>query len=302
MKSIFLFALLFPLLLPVRAQEPGGRDTLSPDTRRGALAVETVDREAAGIDTLRCLDPVENPLIRLRDGEGDGSVVLEAGGFGLKLGRTYMQKELARKPRFWGELFTDVQLGFTRLTGMDYSDYGPEAQGFLDQRLGSSFHFSFCPALFCVGLNRSRSLSLGVGLQYTLDNIRLSDPEITLGNDGDRLIPVPLDAPADKSKIVYSSLGIPLRVGYTPGRRFSLAATLYTDFLLGADAIYKKPKEKHGLRGFRGYQCGLGASVCYAGLGFYARYTFTPLFKRGAGPDCRAFSFGFSYSVCFFSW
>lgn len=318
MKRSILLALLFPLLLSARAQEPArqsgtmGRDMppvasacgaqTDGTDRRKTLCVEAADRGTTGIDTLRRLDPVENPLVRLRDAEEDGSLVLEAGGFGLRLGRTHMQKEMARNPRFWGELFTDMQFGFTRLTGVDYAGYAPDERGFLDQRLGSSFHFSFCPTLVCMGLNRSRSLSLGIGLQCTIDNIRLSDNSLTLGNDGGRLIPVRLDEPADKSKIVYTSLGIPLRFAYTPGKRFRLAATLYTDFLLEADAIYKKPKEKHGLRGFRGCQCGAGATVAYAGLGVYARYTFTPLFKEGAGPDCRAFSFGFNYSFNFFSW
>lgn len=50
----------------------------------------------------------------------------------------------------------------------------------------------------CLSLNRSRTLSLGLGLQYTLDNIRLADSGITLGNIGGRLVPVALDEPADQ--------------------------------------------------------------------------------------------------------
>lgn len=63
-------------------------------------------------------------------------------------------------------------------------------------------------------------------MQYTLDNYRLSDNTITLGNDGGRVVPVALDEPAGKSKAVTSSLGIPVRLtlhsGETPtdhGRR-----------------------------------------------------------------------------------
>ena len=67
--------------------------------------------------------------------------------------------------------------------------------------------------------------------------------------------------------------------------------------MLGADVIYKKPKEKHSLSGFRAYQFGLGASVAYSGFGLYARYGITPLFKHDAGPDCHTVSFGFAYSL-----
>ena len=131
----------------------------------------------------------------------------------------------------------------------------------------------------------------------SLDNIRLADSGITLGNIGGRLVPVALDEPADKSKAVTSSLGIPVRLIYEPVKRLRITAVAYSDFMLGADAIYKKPKEKHSLSGFRAYQFGLGASVAYRGFGLYARYGITPLFKHDAGPDCHTVSFGFAYSL-----
>lgn len=274
----------------------------SLQNRRSAkkpLRIETVHRDSTGIDTLRRIDALNNDLIRLRAGGSDGDVILEAGGFGLRLGRTFMQHEMERRPRFWGEVLSDMQFGFTRLTGVDYSGYDPAAGEFLDQRLGASFHFSFSPVRFCMGLNRSRSLALGVGLQYTLDNIRLTNSSITLGNDDGRLVPVGLDASADKSKIIYSSLGIPLQFSFSR-RGMRVAVTAYTDFLLGADAIYKKPKHRQSLSGFRSVQFGLGASISYCGFGFYVRHTLTPLFREGKGPECRTLSFGFSYSLYLF--
>ena len=236
------------------------------------VSIETVDRDSLGIDTLRRIDTVDNGLVTLRDGGRDGSMVLEVAGFGLRLGHTPMQKMEVKSPRVWLNLLSDMEFGFTQLTGVDYSGYAPGEAGFLDQRLGPSFHFSFSVMQICLSLNRSRTLSLGLGLQYTLDNIRLADSGITLGNIGGRLVPVALDEPADKSKA-------------------------YSDFMLGADAIYKKPKEKHSLSGFRAYQFGLGASVAYRGFGLYARYGITPLFKHDAGPDCHTVSFGFAYSL-----
>ena len=107
-----------------------------------------------------------------------------------------------------------------------------------------------------------------------------------------RTVPVALDEPAGKSKAVTSSLGIPVRLTYTPAKHLRITAVAYSDFLLGADAIYKKPKEKNSLSGFRAYQFGVGLSVSYRGFGFFTRYGVTPLFKQHAGPDCHAFSFG----------
>ena len=256
------------------------------------MAIETITRDSLGIDTLRRIDAVDNGLLTLRSGGRDGSMMLEVAGFGLRLGQPPMQKMETKLAPFQFKAITDMELGFTQLTGVDYAGYTPQEEGFLDQKLGSSFHFSFSVVQMRLLLNRSRTLSLGLGLQYTLDNIRFADSGITLDNVGRRLMPVVLDEPADKSKVVTSSLGIPVRLIYEPVRHFRISAVAYSDFMLGADAIYKKPKEKHSLSGFRTYQFGVGVSVSYYGLGFYTRYGITPLFKSGAGPDCHAVSFG----------
>lgn len=212
---------------------------------------------------------MDSDLIRLRDGGRDGNMILEVAGFGLTLGHTPMQRMELKKPRVWFNAFSNIELGFTQLVGVDYSGYASGEKGFLDQRLGSSFHFSFSAVQLRLALNRSRSLCLGVGMQYTLDNYRLSDNTVTLGNDGGRIVPVALDEPAGKSKAVTSSLGIPVRLTYTPAKHLRITAVAYSDFLLGADAIYKKPKEKNSLSGFRAYQFGVGLSVSYRGFGFF---------------------------------
>ena len=234
------------------------------------VAIETVERDSTGIDTLRRIDTVDSDLIRLRDGGRDGNMILEVAGFGLTLGHTPMQRMELKKPRVWFNAFSNIDLGFTQLVGVDYSGYASGEKGFLDQRLGSSFHFSFSAVQLRLALNRSRSL----------------------GNDGGRVVPVALDEPAGKSKAVTSSLGIPVRLTYTPAKHLRITAVAYSDFLLGADAIYKKPKEKNSLSGFRAYQFGGGLSVSYRGFGFFTRYGVTPLFKHNMGPDCHAFSFG----------
>lgn len=175
-------------------------------------------------------------------------MVLEVAGFGLRLGHTPMQKMEVKSPRVWLNLLSDMEFGFTQLTGVDYSGYAPGEAGFLDQRLGPSFHFSFSVMQICLSLNRSRTLSLGLGLQYTLDNIRLADSGITLGNIGGRLVPVALDEPADKSKAVTSSLGIPVRLIYEPVKRLRITAVAYSDFMLGRMPSIKTEGEAQFVR------------------------------------------------------
>lgn len=304
MKRSILFAGVLLLLSgPTAAQQmviqKTPQDSLATAPAANTLSVETLDRRESGIDTLRRIDTLDSELVTLRDGGKGGDIVLEVGGFGLKLGNAYSTKawkELKRS-RFWISMFTDFEFGFTRLTGTDYAGYAPEEQGFLDQQLGPSFHFAFSILSFNTPLNKSRTLTLSLGLDYRLENLRLSDASITVDNRGGQLVPVALEEPAAKSKIVYSYLGIPLQLTYTPAKRFRLAATLHNDLLLGADAIYKKPKEKHGVGGFNDYQFGVGATISYYGFGLFMRYNPTSLFRSGAGPDCRTVTFGLTYSL-----
>lgn len=264
---------------------------------RQPLVVESARRDSLGIDTLRRLDTVDSDLLCLR-GSDDGRMLLEVGGFGLTLGRSYEQRawDDLKRARFWAKAVCDFEFGFTQLTGADYGGYAPGERGFLDQRLGPSFHFSFLAVGVGGRLNRKGTLSWSTGLEYALDNIRLTDNAITLHSEGGRVAPVALDTPAAKSKIVYSSLGIPLRVSWCPVKHMTLSAVIHNDFLLGGDAIHKHPKRKHGLSGFGVYRFGIGASISYRPIGVFVRYSPSPLFKAGAGPECGTLSFGFAWN------
>ncbi|MFR0893379.1 MAG: hypothetical protein ACLSGF_00390 [Alistipes onderdonkii] len=291
-----LYAILGVLLLTVSSVSAQKSGT---DSRRASsgesVAIETITRDSLGIDTLRRIDTVDNGLVTLRDGGRDGSMVLEVAGFGLRLGHTPMQKMEVKSPRVWLNLLSDMEFGFTQLTGVDYSGYAPGEAGFLDQRLGPSFHFSFSVMQICLSLNRSRTLSLGLGLQYTLDNIRLADSGITLGNIGGRLVPVALDEPADKSKVVTSSLGIPVRLIYEPVRNASGSRPSPIPISCWGRMPSIKNRRRSTVCPDSGHTSSAWARrFPTAGSVFIARYGVTPLFKKGGGPECHTLSFGIS--------
>ena len=107
-------------------------------------------------------------------------------------------------------------------------------------------------------------------------------------------MPVALDEPADKSKFVTSSLGIPLRLIYKPFKHFQASVIAYSDFGIELTSLHKKPRVEYELSGLRTYQFGVGGTVSYYGIGIFASYGVTPLFKKHAGPECHTFSFGIS--------
>ena len=261
-------------------------------------AIRTVDRDSLGLDTLRRLDAMGGDLMTLRGDGREGSVVLEVAGFGLTLGRapeTDSQADLVMKSgRVKLYFFNSGEFGFTKLVGVDYGSYAPEEKGFLDQKLGNSFHCAASVMQVQVALNKSRTLYFATDLRFAVDNYRLANAGIRLGYEKGRLLPVALDEPADKSKFVTSSLGIPLRLIYKPFKHFQASVIAYSDFGIELTSLHKKPRVEYELSGLRTYQFGVGGTVSYYGIGIFASYGVTPLFKKHAGPECHTFSFGIS--------
>ena len=91
-----------------------------------------------------------------------------------------------------------------------------------------------------------------------------------------------------------SSLGIPLRLIYKPFKHFQASVIAYSDFGIELTSLHKKPRVEYELSGLRTYQFGVGGTVSYYGIGIFASYGVTPLFKKHAGPECHTFSFGIS--------
>ena len=259
--------------------------------------VMAMNRDSLGLDTLRRIDTVGNDLMALRGAGREGNVILEVAGFGITLGRA-PEPEYAdvvtRSGRVKLYLFNCGEFGFSQLVGVDYDGYAPEEKGFLDQKLGSSIHVAASVLQVQVALNRNRTFYFATDLNFAVDNYRLSDAHIRLGYEHGRLLPVALDEPADKSKFVTSSLGIPLRLIYKPFRNFQVSAIAYSDFGIELTSLHKKPKVQYELSGLRTYQFGVGGAVSYSGVGVFVRYGVTPLFKKGGGPECHTLSFGIS--------
>lgn len=263
-----------------------------------ALCASAQATDVPAADSLRRIGDVDTgPVTMRRAADGEG-MVLEVAGFGITLGQASGDEKQKVKalPRVCGSFLSGVEMGFNFLTGADYAGYPAEAGDFLDVRGGNSFHFGIMPVGLSVALDRKRRFEFSTGLRYTVDNYRLSDNSITLGRDGGMVVPLPLDDKADKSKFRITSLGFPLQFSFDPVRHLRVAVVGYCDFTLGANAIYKKPKEKNSLSGVNPFQFGLGGSVSYRGFGVYVRYGVTSLFKSSAGPVCHPVSFG----VCVF--
>lgn len=248
-------------------------------------------------DSLERIDTVDSDLVALRRTAGGDEVVLEVAGFGLTLSPLSEEKMKDRSarvkaPRFNMVALYKTEVGFNIPTGTDYGGYPAAEAGFFDLRGGKSFHLSTTlVGLNCV-IGRQRKFSITTGLSYTVDNYRLSDNSITLAYRDGKVVPQRLDGKADKSKLRTTSLGIPLHLAYQPVRHLTVSLSGYFDFTMGANSIYKRPKEKSSLSGVNDFRFGVGASVSYYNVGVYLRYGVTPLFKSSVGPKVHPLSIG----------
>lgn len=268
----------------------------TPENRTSAVAptTETTERTRTSVDTLRRIDPTDSEVVRLREADKEGNMMLEINGLGLTLGRSYESRtwDDLKKRRFALTFVSDIELGFTSLLGVTYDRPHEGAPDFLNQTLGCSFHFGFAPIGISMRLDKKRRSHLNLGMSYSVDNIRLTNPALTVRNDGNRLVPVELDEPAEKSKLRYTTLGLVLRYNWQPVDKLRVSVSTHYDFLMNGCAITKKPKEKTALSGFAPFRFGVGASVSYSYVGFFVRYTPTSLFQSSSGLKAQTLSYG----------
>lgn len=282
---------------------PAGAQTTLPETEKNdSTALLRLSDKPLAADSLERLDDVDTDLVALhRTSEGD-EVVLEVGGFGITLSgissETIRDRAARVKtPRFNLIALSRTEWGFNLPLGTDYGAYPAGTDRFLDFKNGKSFHFSTMLVGLDIGLDKNRHTSFAFGLRYTVDNYRLSDRSMTLGNEDGMVVPVTLDEASDKSKLRVTSLGIPLTFSCTPAKHLGFSLTGYFDFTMGANSIYKKPKVKNPLSGVNAFRFGVGATLSYYTVGIYVRYSVTPLFEKGVGPEMYPLSIGLNLAL-----
>ncbi len=299
MKSLVSYSLAFAaaVLFNVAAHAQIQIDT--PEETEQPTAPPVVRTDEKEIDTLRRINPSDSEIVQLHEADKEGNMLLDVNGFRLKLGRSYESKELDEqaKSRVAATVFSDIEVGFTALTGVAYDRPSDAHSDFLDQKIAYSDHFAIEPIGISVRVGKKNRSFFSLGMEFSFDNIRLTNSSYTLRNDGQLLVPLELDEPVKKSKLRYSTLGFALRYQWRPVDKLFIQLSTHYDFLMSACAITKKPKEKTSLSGFAPFRFGVGATVGYEYFGFFVRYTPTSLFKSSSGLRAQTLSFGLTINL-----
>lgn len=256
----------------------------------------TIDESATGVDSLQLQQASE----MLRRGEQRGELVLSFGGQHITLGEAKEKKrhviadssiEIKRHRFSLG--FTGIELGSSLLSGLSYAAYDPAVEGFMDQRVGKSFHIGW--RLFDVEffLNRAQNLSLITGLNFSCDDYCFYS-DWSIEKVGNRIEPIALEG-KKKSKLTTHQMGIPLGLKYRPARKVELTAFLFGELMYYGYTKVKKPKQKTEMRGLNTLRYGVQATATYHNWGVYVKYNLSPLFRSGIGPECYPLSVGIAW-------
>lgn len=142
---------------------------------------------------------------------------------------------------------------------------------------------------------RIGSFYMGAGLGIAIREVRFEEPVILLRTDDKRLSYEAYELPAGvrgKSKLQLGYLRVPLELGLIK-RKLNFAVFGYGDLLLWAKHK-RKYRENGNLTRLIFYgnrnvltevlQYGVGARIGYGGIGLFANYNLSPLWKPERGP------------------
>lgn len=190
--------------------------------------------------------------------------------------------------------------------------------GFTNLQRGTSIPFGISGYSDFPELNNAKSLAIGfgqnwgfnvikgklrlwTGLRYDIRNYRFSDADVRLQSGGNFVYTTDSSGISTKSKVVVNYIGVPLAIGYQANPRhldegFSIRAGVNAGYRV---RTHSKVKTSNGKKekefddfSFNDFALTPFVEIGYNSIALYARYSVTPVFKDGKGPEANAFEFG----------
>ncbi len=248
-------------------------------------------------DTLNKSANQDTTIVRI--GKKDVKVIDHEGGTEIILGKGKKNKD--NPDRFNGH-WEGIEFGFNAFDKPDYSMYAPADKDFMSLNQGKSLEFDLNFYELNIGLAKNYvGLVSGMGLSF--NNYRFENP-YTLQKGQLMTEPLALDPEnLSKTKLAISYLNVPLLlefqvpVNHNEGRLFVNAG------IIGGVKIGSHTKVKYGDKkdknrdGFNlnSFTYAATARIGYKDICLFAKYSLTPLFQSGKGPELTPFTIGISF-------
>jgi len=248
-------------------------------------------------DTLNKSANQDTTIVRI--GKKDVKVIDHDGGTEIILGKGKKNKE--NQDRFNGH-WEGIEFGFNAFDKPDYSMYAPADKDFMSLNQGKSLELDLNFYELNIGLCKNYvGLVSGMGLSF--NNYRFENP-YTLQKGQQRTEPLALDPEnLSKTKLAISYLNVPLLlefqlpVNHNEGRLF-VNAGIIGGVKIGSHTKVKygdkKDKDRDGFN-LNSFNYSATARIGYKDISLFAKYSLTPLFQTGKGPELTPFTIGISF-------
>lgn len=246
-------------------------------------------------DTVKVKAEQDTTIVRI--GGNDVLVISHGGGTEILWGKDKDKKHQTEK--FKGH-WQGLDLGFNGYTNADYSMY--DVDNFMSVIQEKSYEVGLNAFELNIGLYKSYiGLVTGMGLAF---NDYKFENQYTIRRESRGTEPVYLDyTDLVKTKLSVQYLNVPLLVEFQIPVNQNEGRLYINAGILGAVKIGSHTKVKHGESkdkdrdGFNinSFKYDATARIGYKGFGLYAKYSLTPLFENGKGPELTPFTLGVSF-------
>ncbi len=288
MKPVILtLTALVLLTLNLRAQQ-------SPaDVISAVPVVENV----SPVDTIVKSADSDTSIVRI--GKKDVKVIDHKSGTEIIWGKDKRHKH--DPDRFDGH-WEGIEFGFNGFDKEDYSMYNAADKDFMSLNQGKSIEFNLNFYELNIGLAKNYvGLVSGMGLSF--NNYRFDNP-YTLLKGQSITEPIALNPEnLSKTKLAVSYLNVPLLLEFQIPVNHNDGILFINGGIVGGVKIGSHTKVKYGDKkdkdrsGFNlnSFTYAATARVGYKDISLFAKYSLTPLFQTGKGPELTPFTIGISF-------
>jgi hypothetical protein len=248
-------------------------------------------------DTLKIKNDQDTTIVRIAG--NDVKVITHDGGTEIILGKEKSKKHHSEK--FKGH-WQGLDLGFNGYNNSDYSRYDPSYGEFMSVIQEKSYEVGLNLFELNIGLHQP-NIGLVTGLGFAFNDYKFEN-KYTIYRDVDQTMPVPIEYDdLKKTKLSVQYLNVPLLLEFQIPVNQNEGRIYFNAGILGAVKIGSHTKVKHGDSkdkdhdGFNinSFKYDATARIGYKGFGLYAKYSLTPLFQAGEGPELTPFTIGVSF-------
>lgn len=225
------------------------------------------------------------------DTQGD-NLGISLAGFNITLGETGDATEAIKpRPKRVTTNFAGISWGGSVLSYKPNYGNWAEERNFITDNTGS-MRFGIEAMGIKVSLDRNRNVIFKAALNTTCDFFYFRDAMTLINDENGVLMPVGITGPVKKSVLVAGYAGLGVGLGFRISK-VMINMDFSTDIGGSPYVKYKNPKKtKYYISGINNIRYRTGVSVTLHGIGIYADYSLTPLFREGVGNDGHIISIG----------